>query len=164
MPCPTDNTLKERFWKHVDKNGPIPASCPELGPCWIWTGSKNQDGYGQIGTSKGLRVVHRVSWELHGNTIPEGHELFHHCDQPNCIRPTHLFTGTRQDNMQDMLKKGRQHFPAGDEHYPTRLKFEQVCEIRKLWESGVPQTELAKRFNRKPNTISKIVNRKRWRT
>jgi hypothetical protein len=43
----TNTTPSERFWAKVDKNGPIPAYRPDLGPCWLWTASKRADGYGQ---------------------------------------------------------------------------------------------------------------------
>jgi hypothetical protein len=162
MACPTDNTLQERFWKHVNKNGPIPVSCPELGPCWIWTGSANQSGYGQIGTSKGLQVVHRLHWTWRHGEIPPGKEVMHRCDTTRCVRLGHLFLGTHTDNMHDMMTKGRNNQPSGDAHYQRKLTRDDVETIRTLWSQGVPQTELAKRYSRKTNTISKIVNRKRW--
>ncbi len=62
-----------------------------------------------------------------------------------------------------MIAKGRGNFPAGDLHYPKRMTFEQATEIRRLWKEGVPQTVLSKQFQRKPNTISKIVNGKLWK-
>jgi len=157
-----DSTLEKRLWRKVDKCGPVPAHRPELGSCWIWTGSTNQSGYGLIGTSVGLRTTHHVAWKLAGNEISDGKKLCHFCDVPNCVRLSHLFVGTHQDNMLDMETKGRGRHPSGDEHYKSRLKPEQVREIRKLWAEGVPQTKLSKMFQREPNTISKIVNRKRW--
>jgi len=54
------------------------------------------------------------------------------------------------------------NFPSGENHYERQMTFEQATEIRRLWHEGVPQTELAKRFNKIPNMISKIVNGKRW--
>lgn len=48
MSCPDDSTLEIRFWKKIDRNGPIPAHCPELGPCWIWTAYKDEHGRGRL--------------------------------------------------------------------------------------------------------------------
>jgi hypothetical protein len=96
-----------RFWKKVDKNGPIH---PVLGTaCWVWTGYKMPFGHGQLTISKDESCVltHRFSWELHHGPIPEGIKVCHRCDNPPCVRPDHLFLGTQKDNIQDAIKKGR---------------------------------------------------------
>lgn len=106
-----NRTLAERFWAKVNKDGPTPAHCPDLGPCWLWTGAKNAKGYGSIGSSGGRAgrnlYAHRVSWELHQGAIPNGLWVLHHCDNPPCINPAHLWLGTASDNMYDMTRKGR---------------------------------------------------------
>ena len=95
MSCPTDNTLFQRFWKKVSKDGPIPEKCPELGPCWLWLAFKDEHGRGQIATSKGLQHAHTVSWILHGREIPDGMCLLHRCDNMGCPNPDHLRIGTQ---------------------------------------------------------------------
>jgi len=84
------------FWKQVDKSGGDDA-------CWIWNGYKLTSGYGQyyhVG-------AHRVAWiETHGD-IPDNLLVCHHCDNPSCVNPKHLFLGTHRDNTQDMIAKGR---------------------------------------------------------
>ena len=86
------------FWRKVTKSD----------GCWEWTGSCGAKGYGQVGVKgKNLRT-HRVSWELTNGKIPEQLIVCHHCDNPKCVRPDHLFLGTNKDNTQDMLSKGRQ--------------------------------------------------------
>jgi len=88
--------IEERFWRYVLKsvgNG-----------CWIWTGALRQ-GYGQISN----KVAHRVSWEIHNGPIPQGFFVCHHCDNPPCVNPYHLFLGNAQDNTSDMIIKGRHH-------------------------------------------------------
>jgi hypothetical protein len=94
-------SLAERFWAKVRQSD----------GCWEWTGAKDDDGYGMIGVSgsrrNGHERAHRTSWRLHNGTIPPGMWVLHHCDNPPCVRPDHLFLGDRSVNMLDCAKKGR---------------------------------------------------------
>lgn len=125
-----------RFWSFVDKNGPVIR--PELGPCWVWSGAMTPRGYGWfhlwlpdskkqetgtpiVRTGKAM-FAHRFSWELANGAI-EGHQhhveeeeisVCHHCDNPKCVRPDHLWLGSDQDNMADMRAKGR--MSSGPKH------------------------------------------------
>ena len=75
--------------------------------CWEWIGSTNNLGYGFIRDGKGMRTAHRVSYEEHIGVIPKGMCVCHTCDNPKCINPNHLWLGTRKQNTQDMISKGR---------------------------------------------------------
>ena len=92
--------LEERFWSKVDRRGPD--------ECWPWNGSRTPKGYGQIWSGGRSVPAAQVAWAL-GNAqpFPEGMEGCHTCDNPPCVNPTHIFPGTRIDNMQDAAKKGR---------------------------------------------------------
>ena len=82
--------------------------------CWLWQGGKNNLGYGMIRDDKKMRTAHRVSYEEHSQTkIPSNLVVMHSCDTPHCINPQHLSLGTRKDNTQDMMRKGRGK-PYGD--------------------------------------------------
>lgn len=98
--------LPEKFWARVVKD-PIGAG-PLATPCWRWTGSRDREGYGQV-SIQGVRwKATEISLLLHGNLLPpEGCHICHRCDQPECVRRSHLFLGTPADNVRDMDKKGR---------------------------------------------------------
>ena len=108
--CSSHGPPEERFWKRVSK-----PDDPDK--CWQWTGGKSSLGYGDM-MIEGKRIgAHRFSYQLHHGPIPEGMWICHHCDNPKCINPDHLFIGTHQDNSNDKIKKGRdvQGF-AGKKH------------------------------------------------
>ena len=77
--------------------------------CVIWTGAKNQDGYGRRWDKKRKKVdaVHRMAWREANGEIPKGMLVLHKCDTPACYNPDHLFLGTQHDNMRDCASKGR---------------------------------------------------------
>jgi len=106
------NRLKDvikRFWKKVDKNGPVPKQCPGLGPCWLWAGSKKTSGYGHI-IYEGREIrAHRMAVIIEDGSIPEGMLVMHRCDNPPCVRRTHLIVGNTTDNNRDCVAKGRHH-------------------------------------------------------
>lgn len=75
--------------------------------CWEWVASGDSDGYGQLMVGKRMKKAHRVAWELANGPIPDGSFVCHHCDNPSCVRPSHLFLGSNSENMRDMVRKGR---------------------------------------------------------
>jgi hypothetical protein len=155
-----------RFWAKVNKDGPIPQHDPGLGPCWVWiAGTFKSGGYGAFRVmNRGNITVraHRFSYELVNGQIPEGLHALHHCDNPRCVRPSHLFAGTNLQNTQDKVTKGRQR--RGETAPLAKLTEVQVGEIRAIYASGqANQYELATRYGVSQGTVWDVVSRRGWK-
>ncbi len=94
--------LQKRFWSKVSGVGD---------DCWIWMGRVGNKGYGQFAFRQRPVNAHRMAYVLTIGEIPEGLWILHRCDTPLCVNPTHLRTGTRSDNVADMVKRKRNSGP-----------------------------------------------------
>jgi hypothetical protein len=132
--------------------------------CWLWIGAQNNKGYGVISAKRGNRwkvvLASRFSYEKHRGSIPPGLCVLHKCDTPICVNPDHLFVGTKRDNTDDALRKGRMH--RGETSGSSKLKREQVLEIRSELAKGATHSSLAKRFDVSRPHITRIANRQYW--
>lgn len=162
-PVYTPEVFESRFWSKVDKCGPVPAHAPQLGPCWVWTAYRNPFGYGEVGRKNPRRVesTHRVSWELHAGLSAGDLCVLHKCDNPACVNPTHLFLGTRSENMDDKVRKGRQH--RGERSPNAILRESDVPEIRRRLASGESQSKIGAAFGVKRVAISAIATGRAWK-
>lgn len=161
-PYPFKDTLVERFFSYIDKNGPI---APNLGTrCWIWTGCKDENGYGTIRyKGKNLRA-HRVSMEIHSGQVPPDYYTCHHCDNPSCVNPDHLFPGTPADNAQDRDRKNRRVDISGEQSPRAKLSEKQVITIRERYVfENITRKQLAKEFGVSVGCISGIVSGEKWK-
>ena len=144
-----------RLWKKVQKLEGEYA-------CWLFTGAKYNWGHGVIGSPDGPTGAHRVSWMAENGDIPEGLFVCHKCDNPACVRPSHLFLGTHDDNMADMKSKGRAHL--GEAHGIAKMTNSKVVELRTKYASGgTTQKALAKEYGIHEMTVNSIVRRKTWK-
>ena len=99
-----ERPLEARFWEKVDVRGPS--------ECWPWLGAKNSRGYGTIRINgRTGRATHAACMLAYDRPVPSGFEVCHRCDNPSCVNPTHLWIGTKSDNMQDSIAKGRRYSP-----------------------------------------------------
>jgi hypothetical protein len=151
-----------RFWAKVNKNGPFPTN-PELGRCWIWTGSKFQSfGYGVFALCRRPLYAHRVAYGLAKGPAPDGLCVLHHCDNPPCVNEAHLFLGTRADNMADKVRKKRQH--RGEQTGGVVLTDSMVAQILALYSAGqCSAMSLAKEYSIDEATIRAIINGMTWK-
>ena len=137
--------------------------------CWEWSGWRDRDGYGRMTIMRGKNqwrseIVPRVVFKIFKGPIPNGNLVCHHCDNPACFRPSHLFSGTNLDNMRDKISKGRMVVPIGEECVKAKLTEEKVLEIRQKHSTGnFTQRELAVQYGVGFKAICKIVNFQRWK-
>lgn len=107
----------------------------------------------------------RVSYELHNGAIPAGLFVLHSCDNPGCVNPAHLHLGTRQDNADEAVQRGRIKLPGlkCQDHPQAVLTDDRVREIRRLWiQEKMTQTGIARLFGVHVSTVHLIVHRKTW--
>lgn len=144
-------STEERFWSKVLKSE----------DCWNWTDCKTSKGYGRfrVGGRVGRIVrAHRFAYELENGPIERGKVCMHICDNPGCVRPSHLSIGDQKDNIADKVLKNRQQ--RGVQLPQAKLTDEGVREIRGA--TGT-QSEIAKRFGVHQASVSRIKARKIWK-
>lgn len=148
--------FEDNFWRHVDKKSGD--------DCWLWTARTNGRGYGLCYAGRQKQFYsHRASWLIHNGPIPKGLLVCHHCDNPSCCNPKHLFLGTSADNINDMYSKRRdwktnhpEEILRGEDHPRCKLTDKQVAEIRRTYNLG-NGTLLARKFGCSRSLINQIV-------
>lgn len=146
--------VEERLWAKVIKTD----------TCWLWQGARSDFGHGYIaigGRGDGRIGVHHLSYTLHFGAVPDGLWVLHRCDIPNCVRPDHLFVGTRQDNIDDMVAKGRG--ARGAANGAAKLTESDVRLIRDLLEGGEGPTAIGRRFGVTDKVVRQIHRGQTWR-
>lgn len=144
-----------RFWSKVKVGGP--------NECWECKENaidKKAGGYGRIGVQGNLYLMHRLSWIVSFGEIKEGVFVCHKCDNRKCVNPNHLFVGTHNDNVQDMVTKNRN--VIGESVPNSKLKEEDVIEIRNMLSQGISTREIAQKYKVNCATISKINTKRLW--
>ena len=144
-----------RFWSKVDRSGG-PAAC------WPWTAYRNSLGYGRFAAGW-TAYAHREAARLVFGDFDPKLDVCHHCDNPPCCNPAHLFIGTHRDNFRDASDKGRLIGRRGELSPHARLTWPKVHEIRRAYAAGeASERELGKRFGVSQVAIHFVVTRKTW--
>lgn len=145
-----------RFWSYVEKSD----------GCWLWTGATDDKGYGVITICNGRqRVVktHRIAYELAYGVSLGAMFACHTCDNPRCVRPDHIFSGTAADNNADKKSKGR--LRTGERHQFAKLTQQQVDEIRARYKRNIVGAgTLAREYGVSRYTVFDIVKNRGWKT
>lgn len=130
--------------------------------CWGWKGQLER-GYPKMTCRKslGANLGHRASWIIHKGLIPKGMSILHKCDNRSCTNINHLFLGTHQDNVNDMITKKRN--PIGSKVGTSKLNEDQVKEIKNLLKIGRSLTSIADKFDVTPQAIYLIRQEKNWK-
>jgi hypothetical protein len=133
----------DRFWSKVDKSE----------DCWEWTAAKTSKGYGKFSLPEAGKwaLAHRYAYELSGADISDMCVL-HHCDNPACVNPDHLFLGTRADNAADRDRKGRG---------ATKLTADDVRSIRNMGGKAT-QRKIAEKYGVSQSIVQRILAGKIW--
>ena len=156
----------ERFWEKVDVRGP--------NECWPWKAARFQNGYGSFYMNRRNIRAHRYSYELVNGAIPPGMYVCHHCDNPPCCNPSHLFSGTNSDNILDAVSKGR---VFGNPNNGLRLRPQlgvsngsavltdaAVRSIRSVFTRGIiTRNAIANIYGVSPMTIGRVIANKTWK-
>lgn len=144
----------ELFWSYV-----IFPETPDA--CWGWKGPTKAKGYGCVGD---FGASHRLSYLIHKGPIPEGLHVCHHCDNPPCCNPYHLFAGTAKENVQDCKRKGRLNRAKGEKVANAKVTAETVRALRSEYAAGTTtQIELARKYGLVQPQVSAIIRRQSWK-
>jgi hypothetical protein len=122
-------------------------------------GGTSLSGYGYVQRNMRRYLAHRIAFELTFGPIPDGLFVCHHCDNPPCVNPAHLFVGTQAENMADMAAKGRHRSRGGqngERHPQAKLTDAQVDTIRVLLTGPESTRQIAERYGVSRSLISKI--------
>lgn len=152
---------------HLIQRMLIERSVVDSSGCWNWTWYKDINGYGKVTIDSKTWLAHRVSYIVFKGEFPDEMFICHHCDNPSCINPDHLFVGTMSDNMKDAYDKGILHpanqFKKGEPNVNRKLTNDQVKEIKRLMGLGYQQKQVAKMYKVAPATIMRIMTKRMYK-
>lgn len=131
--------------------------------CALFTGHLNAGGYGVVKIDGKTVLAHRAVWAEANGEIPAGMEVCHACDTRACVELSHLFLGTREENQQDMYRKGRGRKASGESHGRAKLTSAEVIKMRDLHATGASYRALAQQFGVGKTTVAQAVRGDHWK-
>lgn len=130
--------------------------------CWIWSGGKFADGYGGFCVGSKNERVHRIVYEIKNGPIPKGMLVCHRCDNPICVKPSHLFLSNNAGNLADMARKDRSTF--GERNARWKHPGMVVRLIREEYsERKTTLKELSVKYKIPRSTVHAMVTKLIWR-
>jgi len=127
--------------------------------CWEWNASYGTTGYGQVTYQRKVWKTHRLSYFLTYGKIEQC--VCHTCDNRKCCNPSHLFLGSRDDNVKDCIQKKRH--ACGEKVSSTKLTEKQVIEIRRLHSLGKTPVEISTLFGVAQWTVVDVIKKNTWK-
>lgn len=136
-------TMDQKFQRQYEKTE----------TCWNWIGYLDRYGYGKFKLDNRTVKAHRYSYQLHYGDFNESLHVLHHCDNPRCVNPSHLFLGTNRDNVADRTAKKR--------HGQTskRLTTNEKTAIITAVQQGQALRSVAQQFQVHISTIRRVLKR-----
>lgn len=132
--------------------------------CWIFTGGSRNNFHGSLSINNVQWQAHRLAYTIACEEIPPNMYVLHRCDVGLCVNPDHLFLGTQQDNIADMIAKGRDNrIRKGEENGRAVVNEAIVKQIREMFTQGVPREEIRHKFEITQNILNKIISYRTWR-
>lgn len=131
--------------------------------CWEWLGYVATNGYGLFICNSKVEFAHRYAAKVFKHVDIEGKVVAHHCDNPPCVNPDHLFVGSQLDNVKDMDAKGRRKngaVPCGEEQHLHKLTESDVHRIRK--DTRLPRI-IADEYGVSVSAVRKVLWRTTWK-
>lgn len=145
--------IEKRFWSKV--------AIKNEKRCWLWNGGTDKDGYGIFWVNPRNQFAHRLAYIFEFGEFDKTLNVLHKCDNPSCVNPNHLFLGTHQDNMNDMVKKNRSL--KGEKMYSAKLTECNVKKIKTLLkDNSISLAAIATQFKVSKSAILDIKMGRTW--
>lgn len=139
----------EKFLEKVDTTG----------TCWLWKGSHGKQAHAKVHGK--MTSASRVAWILFVGEIPSNLFVLHTCDNPMCVRISHLFLGNHQNNMDDMVSKKRSL--SGERNPAAKMSNATAILIRKDFADGVRQCDISRKYNVHKCCVSDVLNNRTFK-
>lgn len=151
--------MKQEFTRFIDK-------VEKTDTCWLWRGSTYRFGYGhfrrKINNKWKMYKAHRYAYEYFKGPIPQGAFVCHHCDNPACVNPEHLFTGTAKENTKDMQDKYRWKLIRNPKHKLLSMDIAKQIRQYKKENPAIKLNKIAAFFGTSTQQVSRILRNEIW--